>query len=75
MKKGFASDNNSGVHPKVFERMEAANTGHVVGIRLLRKQLIFSGINLEKMPKYFLFSTGPVQMFWAFQPLRKVLIQ
>ncbi|HKJ79665.1 MAG TPA: low specificity L-threonine aldolase [Prolixibacteraceae bacterium] len=31
MKKGFASDNNSGVHPKVFERMEAANTGHVVG--------------------------------------------
>ncbi len=31
MKKGFASDNNSGVHPKIFKAMEAANTGHVVG--------------------------------------------
>lgn len=31
MKKGFASDNNSGVHPTIFEAMEAANTGHVVG--------------------------------------------
>lgn len=31
MKKGFASDNNSGVHPAVFKSMENANTGHVVG--------------------------------------------
>lgn len=31
MKKGFASDNNSGVHPAVFKAMENANTGHVVG--------------------------------------------
>lgn len=31
MKKGFASDNNSGVHPAIFKAMEAANTGHVVG--------------------------------------------
>lgn len=31
MKKGFASDNNSGVHPAIFEAMQAANTGHVVG--------------------------------------------
>jgi threonine aldolase len=31
MKKGFASDNNSGVHPLIFESMKAANEGHVVG--------------------------------------------
>ncbi len=31
MKKGFASDNNSGVHPAVFKAMEAANEGHVTG--------------------------------------------
>ncbi|WP_167618388.1 threonine aldolase family protein [Maribellus sediminis] len=31
MKKGFASDNNSGVHPAIFKAMEAANQGHVVG--------------------------------------------
>jgi threonine aldolase len=31
MTKGFASDNNSGVHPNIFKAMEAANTGHVVG--------------------------------------------
>jgi threonine aldolase len=31
MGKGFASDNNSGVHPTVFKSMEAANTGHVTG--------------------------------------------
>lgn len=30
-KKGFASDNNSGVHPNIFKAMEAANQGHVVG--------------------------------------------
>lgn len=31
MKKGFASDNNSGVHPTIFKAMEEANTGHVIG--------------------------------------------
>lgn len=31
MRKGFASDNNSGVHPAIFKAMENANQGHVVG--------------------------------------------
>lgn len=31
VKKGFASDNNSGVHPLVFKAMEEVNKGHVVG--------------------------------------------
>ena len=31
MRKGFASDNNSGVHPDIFKAMEAANKGHVTG--------------------------------------------
>lgn len=28
--RGFASDNNAGVHPSVFEAMHKANTGHAV---------------------------------------------
>ncbi len=31
MRKGFASDNNSGVHPAVFKEMMNANQGHVRG--------------------------------------------
>lgn len=31
MKKGFASDNNSGVHPNMLKAMEAANAGHFTG--------------------------------------------
>ncbi len=31
MKKGFASDNNSGVHPAILKALEEANEGHVVG--------------------------------------------
>lgn len=31
MKKGFASDNNSGVHPGILKAMEAANEGHFTG--------------------------------------------
>lgn len=31
MKKGFASDNNSGVHPLILKAMEVANPGHAIG--------------------------------------------
>ncbi len=31
MKKGFASDNNSGVHPTILKAIENANIGHVIG--------------------------------------------
>ena len=31
MKKGFASDNNSGVHPEILKAMTEANRGHVAG--------------------------------------------
>lgn len=30
-KRGFASDNNSGVHPRVLQALEAVNHGHVIG--------------------------------------------
>ncbi len=30
-KRGFASDNNSGVHPKILEAIVNANSGHVAG--------------------------------------------
>ncbi len=31
MNKGFASDNNSGIHPAILKAIEKANQGHVVG--------------------------------------------
>ncbi len=31
IKRGFASDNNSGVHPEILKEIESANAGHVVG--------------------------------------------
>ena len=31
MKRGFASDNNAGIHPDIFRAMEAVNHGHAVG--------------------------------------------
>ncbi|TFH47163.1 MAG: aminotransferase class V-fold PLP-dependent enzyme, partial [Bacteroidia bacterium] len=31
IRRGFASDNNSGVHPDVMEKMAQVNRGHVVG--------------------------------------------
>ncbi len=31
MKRGFASDNNAGVHPDILKAMEAANHGHAIG--------------------------------------------
>jgi threonine aldolase len=31
MKRGFASDNNSGIHPEILNAISAANQGHAVG--------------------------------------------
>jgi len=31
IKRGFASDNNAGVHPEILEEIEKSNSGHVVG--------------------------------------------
>ena len=31
LKRGFASDNNSGVHPAVMKELQRINSGHVVG--------------------------------------------
>jgi threonine aldolase len=31
LKRGFASDNNAGVHPEILREMEKSNSGHVIG--------------------------------------------
>jgi threonine aldolase len=31
LRRGFASDNNAGVHPEILKEVEKANTGHVIG--------------------------------------------
>ncbi len=60
MKKGFASDNNSGVHPLIFKSMEAANSGHVVGYGndpFTEKAIkIFKGIFGEETEVFFVFN-------------------
>ncbi len=30
-KRGFASDNNAGIHPEVLKAISEANAGHVIG--------------------------------------------
>ena len=30
-KRGFASDNNAGIHPEILKEIESANVGHVIG--------------------------------------------
>ncbi|HLN19661.1 MAG TPA: beta-eliminating lyase-related protein, partial [Bacteroidales bacterium] len=49
IKRGFASDNNAGVHPAILEEIRAVNEGHTVGygndrytekaVELFREQL------------------------------------
>jgi len=31
LRRGFASDNNAGIHPEILREIEKANTGHVIG--------------------------------------------
>lgn len=31
IKRGFASDNNAGIHPEILKELISANTGHVIG--------------------------------------------
>jgi threonine aldolase len=59
-KRGFASDNNAGVHPEIFREMMSINEGHVTGygsdpyteqaMRIFKEQL---GINTET---FFVFT-------------------
>ena len=60
MGKGFASDNNSGVHTTIFKAMEAANTGHVTGYgtdRYTQKAIeIFKEKFGQETEVYFVFN-------------------
>ncbi len=60
MKKGFASDNNSGVHPSIFKAMENANAGHVVGYgddEYTQKAIqLFKSIFGEETEVFFVFN-------------------
>ena len=59
-KRGFASDNNAGIHPEILKEVESANAGHVIGygsdiyteqaINLFKEQL---GANTET---FFVFT-------------------
>jgi threonine aldolase len=68
VKRGFASDNNAGVHPEILKELAVINTGHVIGygsdiytgqaIQLFKNHL---GSDTEV---FFVF-TEQLLMFWA----------
>ena len=47
--RGFASDNNSGVHPDIFEAMNKVNVGHTIGYG----DDIYTNSALDKMKEIF----------------------
>ena len=58
--RGFASDNNSGVHPKVFEAMIAANNNHTIAYGdddyTKKAQQLFKKHFGENTQSYFVFN-------------------
>jgi threonine aldolase len=59
-KRGFASDNNSGIHPNILKAINEANTGHVKGYGddLYTQQAInkFKALFHENIDVYFVFN-------------------
>ncbi len=59
-KKGFASDNNAGVHMRVLEAITAANTGHVLSYGedefTVRARKRFADIFGEETEVYFVYN-------------------
>ncbi|MCX6333566.1 MAG: low specificity L-threonine aldolase [Bacteroidia bacterium] len=59
VKRGFASDNNSGVHPDILKELAAVNTGHVIGYG--------SDIYTEQARQLFKEQLGPdTEVFFVF---------
>lgn len=59
MNRGFASDNNSGIHPEILKAIATANTGHAVG---------YGGDEItEKARQRFKQEFGPqIEVFFVF---------
>jgi threonine aldolase len=59
-KKGFASDNNSGVHPEIMNSLQEANKGHVTGygtdIYTEKAIQLFKELFGEETDVYFVFN-------------------
>ncbi len=59
-KRGFASDNNAGVHPDILKEMTAVNTGHVLGygsdIYTEEAKQLFREHLGESVETYFVFN-------------------
>lgn len=60
LKRGFASDNNSGVHPQILKALEETNTGHCIGYgddpfteQAIKKFKEYFGDNIDV---YFVFT-------------------
>ena len=66
VKRGFASDNNAGIHPDILNEIISANIGHVTGygsdIYTEQAQKLFKE-QLESAVEIFLYSQGLQPMF------------
>jgi len=58
-KRGFASDNNAGVHPRIFEAMQKVNEGHVVAYG----DDIYTEEAIQKMKDVF---GGDIEAYFVF---------
>jgi threonine aldolase len=64
--RGFASDNNAGVHPEILEAIARANQGHVVAYgddAYTARRLRNLRIILERTLQYSSPSTAPGRTF------------
>jgi threonine aldolase len=59
LKRGFASDNNAGIHPEILKEIEKSNTGHVIGYG--------SDLYTEQAKELFKEHLGPdTEVFFVF---------
>ena len=58
-KRGFASDNNSGIHPNIIEAIQNVNTGHTIGYG----DDVYTNEAIQKIKKLF---GGDVNVYFVF---------
>ena len=70
MKRGFASDNNSGIHPEILNAISAAMKDmqlDTAATRLPKRLSNGSNKNSVSKPMYILYLTEQAPMYCAFQ--------
>ncbi len=74
-KRGFASDNNAGIHPDILKEIIASNNGHVTGYGsdIYTEHATDNYLKniWEALQKHFLYSPARLPMFLAFHEITR----